>query len=41
MKLFTTLQVGAFHTNYCEDFLVHAPIGTHKKLIKWGVRSQK
>ncbi len=33
MKTYSHLQIGQFHTNYCEDFLVVAPIGSHRKLI--------
>ena len=33
MKFYTTLTIGAFHTNYCEDFLINVPIGTHQQLI--------
>ncbi|WP_020528577.1 protein phosphatase 2C domain-containing protein [Flexithrix dorotheae] len=33
MKINTTLQIGEFHTNYCEDFLVVAQIATKEKLI--------
>ncbi|MFD2567522.1 protein phosphatase 2C domain-containing protein [Pseudotenacibaculum haliotis] len=33
MKIYTTLHIGDFHTNHCEDFFINEPIGTHKKLI--------
>lgn len=33
MKIYTTLNIGAFHTNHCEDFLVTEPIGTNQQLI--------
>ncbi len=33
MKIYTTLQIGEFHTNYCEDYLVVEQIATHEKLI--------
>lgn len=33
MKIYSVLQIGQFHTNYCEDFLVTEPIGTDKRLI--------
>lgn len=33
MKIYTLLTIGDFHTNHCEDFLVHENIGSNKKLI--------
>lgn len=33
MKIYKTLKIGEFHTNYCEDFLVEEQIATHEKLI--------
>lgn len=33
MKIYSVLQIGQFHTNYCEDFLVNEQIGTHQRLI--------
>ncbi|WP_291720564.1 protein phosphatase 2C domain-containing protein [Bernardetia sp.] len=33
MKIYTTLQIGEFHTNYCEDFLVQEQIGSNEILI--------
>lgn len=33
MKIYSVLQIGQFHTNYCEDFLVTEPIGTNQRLI--------
>lgn len=33
IKTYTTLNIGHFHTNYCEDFWVTAPIAKHQKLI--------
>ncbi|CAL2091330.1 Stage II sporulation protein E (SpoIIE) [Tenacibaculum sp. 190524A02b] len=33
MKIHTTLQIGEFHTKYCEDFLVVENIATNQKLI--------
>ncbi|MDW3194836.1 MAG: protein phosphatase 2C domain-containing protein [Cytophagales bacterium] len=33
MKIYSVLQIGQFHTNYCEDFLVTEPVGTDKRLI--------
>lgn len=33
MRVYTTLHIGEFHTNHCEDFLVEQQIGTHEKLI--------
>lgn len=33
IKTFTTLQIGYFHTNYCEDFCVTTPISSHRQLI--------
>jgi len=33
LKFYSTLNIGAFHTNYCEDFLVNVPITTHQRLI--------
>ena len=32
-KIYSTLQIGAFHTNHCEDFLIHEQIGSNKILI--------
>lgn len=33
IKTFTALQIGHFHTNYCEDFWVTAPITDSQQLI--------
>jgi len=33
MKIYKTLNIGAFHTNFCEDFLIEEQIGTTQKLI--------
>jgi hypothetical protein len=33
MKIYTTLNIGEFHTNHCEDFLIVESLGSDKKLI--------
>ncbi len=33
MRVYKTLHIGEFHTNYCEDFLVEEQIGTDEILI--------
>lgn len=33
MKIYTTLQIGEFHTNYCEDFLVKEELTSNEILI--------
>lgn len=33
MKIYTTLNIGEFHSNFCEDFLVNEQIGENKLLI--------
>lgn len=33
IKTHTTLNIGHFHTNYCEDFWVTTPITNHQQLI--------
>lgn len=33
LKFYTSLNIGEFHTLYCEDFLVNEPIATHQRLI--------
>jgi len=33
MKIYKTLNIGDFHTNHCEDFLVDEQIATNEKLI--------
>lgn len=33
MRIYKTLNIGEFHTNHCEDFLIEEQIGTNKKLI--------
>ncbi len=33
MKIYTTLNIGEFHTNNCEDFLIDEQIGTNERLI--------
>lgn len=33
MKIHSTLHIGSFHTNHCEDFLIIEPIGSGKWLI--------
>src|ERR1700744_358089 len=32
MRIYTTLQIGEHHTNYCEDYLLVAEIGKNKIL---------
>lgn len=32
MKIYTALQIGAYHTNHCEDFLFYGDIGKNKTL---------
>ncbi len=33
MKIYKSLTIGEFHTNYCEDFLIEEQIGSNRKLI--------
>ena len=33
MKIYTTLNIGDFHTNHCEDFWILESIGSDEKLI--------
>ena len=33
MRIYKTLNIGEFHTNYCEDFLIDEQIGTNEWLI--------
>ena len=33
MKIYKTLNIGEFHTNHCEDFLIEEQIATNEKLI--------
>ncbi len=33
MKIYTTLNIGEFHTNQCEDFLIIQQIGTNETLV--------
>ncbi len=33
MKIYTTLQIGEFHTNYCEDFLIKEQLASNEILI--------
>lgn len=33
MRIYKTLNIGEFHTNHCEDFLIEEQIGTNEKLI--------
>jgi hypothetical protein len=33
MRIYKTLNIGEFHTNHCEDFLIDEQIGTSEKLI--------
>lgn len=33
MKIYTTLQIGEFHTNYCEDFLIKEELASNEILI--------
>ncbi len=33
MKIYTTLHIGEFHTNHCEDFFVNEPIASNERLI--------
>ncbi|MCR9248833.1 MAG: protein phosphatase 2C domain-containing protein [bacterium] len=33
MNIYTLLQIGEFHINHCEDFLITEPIGTNKQVI--------
>lgn len=33
MKIYTTLQIGEFHTNYCEDFLITEELASNQILV--------
>ena len=33
MRIYKTLNIGEFHTNHCEDFLIDEQIGTNRRLI--------
>ncbi|WP_338792525.1 protein phosphatase 2C domain-containing protein [Bernardetia sp. MNP-M8] len=33
MKIYTTLQIGEFHTSYCEDFLIKEQLASNQILI--------
>lgn len=33
MRIYKTLNIGEFHTNYCEDFLIEEQIGAREKLV--------
>lgn len=33
MEIFTALKIGAFHTNFCEDFLVYELLSTDQYLV--------
>ncbi|KXX69791.1 protein phosphatase 2C domain-containing protein [Flammeovirga sp. SJP92] len=33
MRIYKTLNIGEFHTNHCEDFLIEEQIGSNEKLI--------
>lgn len=33
MKIYSTLTIGEFHTNNCEDFLINEQIATNQRLI--------
>ena len=33
MKIYTTLQIGEFHTNYCEDFLITEEFASNQILV--------
>lgn len=33
MRIYKTLNIGEFHTNHCEDFLIEEQMGTNQKLI--------
>ncbi len=33
MRIYKTLNIGEFHTNHCEDFLIEEQIGTNEKLV--------
>ena len=33
MKIYKALNIGEFHTNYCEDFLINTPVSSHQQLI--------
>lgn len=33
MNIYTSLHIGEYHTNHCEDFLICEQVGTHEKLI--------
>jgi len=33
MHIYTSLHIGEFHTNHCEDFLIAETIGSNRKLI--------
>lgn len=33
MKIYTSLTIGEFHTNYCEDFLINEQIATNQRVV--------
>lgn len=33
MRIYTTINIGEFHTNHCEDFLINEQIATNERLI--------
>lgn len=33
MKIYSVLQIGNFHTNHCEDFLVHELAGSDQRMV--------
>ncbi len=33
MRIYTTIHIGEFHTNHCEDFLIREKIATNEQLI--------
>ena len=33
VRFYSSLTIGAFHTNYCEDFLVVAELGSQQQLV--------
>ena len=33
MRIYKTINIGEFHTNHCEDYLIEEQIATNEKLI--------
>jgi hypothetical protein len=33
MNVYSTLQIGSFHLNHCEDFTITSELGSGKRLI--------